>query len=121
MTHDERIEAMARAMHAADVEPRRFDPHWTVRDFEELNCIGKGWWHRMAIAALAAAGVAELEAERDALRAAFRVVYGHATNGDLHFGDVVQLIEETCCTVLDQSERDLALCEYSPPADASSE
>lgn len=60
MTHDERIEAMTRAMHAADVEPRKFDPHWTVRDFDELNCIGNGWWHRMATAALAAAGVEEM-------------------------------------------------------------
>jgi hypothetical protein len=63
MTHDERIEAMARAMHAADVEPRKFDPHWIVRDFDELNCIAKGWWHRMATAALAAAGVEEMVRE----------------------------------------------------------
>jgi len=77
MTHDERIEKVARAMHAADVEPRKFDPHWTVRDFEELNCIGKGWWHRMATAALAATGVEEVENELAEARQALAEMQAH--------------------------------------------
>lgn len=77
MTHDERIEKMARAMHAADVEPRMFDPHWIVRGFDELNCIAKGWWHRMATAALAAAGVEEM------VRAAFNAGWRERTIYDV--------------------------------------
>jgi len=60
MTHDERIEAMARAMRAADVEPRKFDAHWNVRPFDEQHEEAKQWWYRMAAAALAAAGVEEM-------------------------------------------------------------
>jgi hypothetical protein len=60
MTHDERIEAMARAMRAADTEPRKFDAHWNVRPFDEQHDEAKAWWHRMATAALAAAGVEEM-------------------------------------------------------------
>jgi hypothetical protein len=57
MTHDERIDAIARAMHAADVEPRKFDAHWNVRPFDEQHDEAKQWWYRMAAAALAAADV----------------------------------------------------------------
>jgi hypothetical protein len=63
MTHDERIELMARVMRAADVEPRRFYPHWNVRHFDEQHDEAKAWWYRMATAALAAAGVEEMVRE----------------------------------------------------------
>jgi hypothetical protein len=69
MTHDERIEAMARAMRAADVEPRKFDAHWNVRHFDEQHDEAKAWWYRIATAALVAVGVEKLDAELAAERA----------------------------------------------------
>lgn len=69
--------------------------------------------------ACAVAEIQRLRAERDtlraeveALRAALRNVYGHVTNGNLEWPDALQLIEETCCTVMSDAERTLALCEY---------
>ena len=52
------------------------------------------------------------EAEVERLQGALRNVYGHVTNGNLEWPDALQLIEETCCTVMSDAERTLALCEY---------
>lgn len=48
-------EAIARALHRADVEPRRFDPDWNVREWDELSDPAKVYWYRLADAAIDAA------------------------------------------------------------------
>lgn len=54
----------------------------------------------------------QLQAELRQAKAALRNIYGHVTNGNLEWPDALQLIEETCCTVMDEDERILALCEF---------
>lgn len=39
---------IARALHRADVEPRRFDPHWNVHEWDELTDEAREYWRRLA-------------------------------------------------------------------------
>lgn len=39
---------MARALHRADVEPRRFDPHWNVHEWDEISDEARAYWYRLA-------------------------------------------------------------------------
>lgn len=48
----EQREAMARALHRADVEPRIFDPHWNVMSFDGLSDEARAYWYRLADTAL---------------------------------------------------------------------
>ena len=48
-------EVIARALHRADVEPRRFDPHWNVHEWDDLSDPAKVYWYRLAEAAIDAA------------------------------------------------------------------
>ncbi len=41
-------ERLARALHRADVEPRRFDPHWNVHEWPELTDEAREYWRRLA-------------------------------------------------------------------------
>lgn len=45
-------EVIARTLHRADVEPRRFDPDWNVREWDELSDPAKVYWYRLAEAAM---------------------------------------------------------------------
>ena len=45
---------IARALHRADVEPRRFDPHWNVHEWDELTDEAREYWRRLADALIAA-------------------------------------------------------------------
>lgn len=39
---------IARALHRADLEPRRFDPHWIVHEWPELTDEAREYWRRLA-------------------------------------------------------------------------
>lgn len=41
-------ERLARALHRADVEPRRFDPHWVAHEWAELTDEAREYWRRLA-------------------------------------------------------------------------
>ena len=43
---------IARALHRADLEPRRFDPHWIVHEWDEISDEAREYWYRLADAAL---------------------------------------------------------------------
>ena len=45
-------------------------------------------------------------------KAALRCIYGHAMDVERDSVEVIELIEETCCTVLNEHERIYALCEH---------
>jgi len=45
-------EVIARALHRADVEPRRFDPHYYVHEWDDLRDPAKVYWHRLADAVI---------------------------------------------------------------------
>ena len=45
-------EVIARALHRADVEPRRFDPHWNVHQFDDLSDPATVYWYRLADAVI---------------------------------------------------------------------
>lgn len=47
ITRDE----IARALHRADLEPRRFDPHWIVHEWVEISDEAREYWYRLADAA----------------------------------------------------------------------
>lgn len=51
---EQALEAAARAMHSADVEPRRFDKHWIVRPWGEQTPEARTHWTRLAQAAITA-------------------------------------------------------------------
>jgi len=62
-------EIIARALHRADVEPRRFDPHWNVHEFDDLSDPAKVYWYRMADAVIdVLEGMEVTEAMEDAWR-----------------------------------------------------
>jgi hypothetical protein len=54
----------------------------------------------------------DLELDLRQAKAALRAIYGHVTNGNLEWPAILQLVEETCCTALNDYERMQALCEY---------
>lgn len=77
-------ERLARALHRADVEPRRFDPHWNVHKWDELTDEAREYWRRLADALTAERERADrAEAERDALRAEMAAVASVAHDGGL--------------------------------------
>lgn len=47
-------EIIARALHRADVEPRRFDPHWNVHEWDDLGDPAKVYWWQLAEAVMRA-------------------------------------------------------------------
>jgi hypothetical protein len=51
-------------------------------------------------------------AELRQAKAALRAIYGHVTNGNIGLAVALQLVEEACCTALNDYERMQALCEY---------
>jgi len=66
------LEAAARAMHSADVEPRRFDKHWIVRPWGEQTPEARTHWTRLAQAAITAYREASGEArDKDRSRAEY--------------------------------------------------
>jgi hypothetical protein len=45
-------EVIARTLHRADVEPRRFDPHWNVHEWDDLSDPAKVYWWQLADAVI---------------------------------------------------------------------
>lgn len=65
---------IARALHRADLEPRRFDPHWIVHEWDEISDEARDYWYRLADAILRIV-------ERAVRDAAWEGANEHATNG----------------------------------------
>jgi len=42
---------IARALRRADLEPRRFDQHWIVHEWDEISDEAREYWYRLADAA----------------------------------------------------------------------
>lgn len=43
---------IARALHRADIEPRRFDRDWIVHEWDEISDEAREYWYRLADALL---------------------------------------------------------------------
>lgn len=63
-------ERLARALHRADVEPRRFDRHWNVHEWDEISEEAREYWRRLAGALMPIVERVAREVLHDAITAA---------------------------------------------------
>lgn len=70
---------MARALHRADIEPRRFDRDWIVHEWGEISDEARAYWYRLAGALMPIVERVAREAAKQGWENCRRYNYGEAS------------------------------------------